>query len=236
MNHHKKRIISKLSIILLESALELVPQSISNHPAVLKSARKRRKKPTEILLDVSIHYHAMKNLENKHKRGRPDIVHASLLEALESPLNKKGYLNVFIHTIDNNVIFIDPTTRIPRNYNRFVGLMEQLLNKGKVPPDSEKPLLYVRTMTIDKLLKELDTPGFILLREMCARKSIGDIVKQAIEEKLPIGIGGFPHGDFSEEIMEKSLYCYSIYDEPLSTLIVVSRIIARAEEVLGILI
>ncbi|MEM4684334.1 MAG: 16S rRNA methyltransferase, partial [Thermosphaera sp.] len=64
----------KLRIVILEAGLELVPKSIANHPSILKNAARRGKKPSEVLLDVSIHYPAMKKLPDKLKRGRPDIV------------------------------------------------------------------------------------------------------------------------------------------------------------------
>ncbi len=225
----------KLSIILLESSLELVPREIANHPAVLKNARKRGKKPYETLLDTSLHYHAMKKLVDREKRGRPDIVHVSLLEALESPLNKEGLLETIIQTYPGHIIFIEPETRIPRNYNRFAGLMEQLLVYGKVPPDSEKPLLYVKTMTIKDLLEEKGFNGLILMHEKGVRKKPLDIVKEAYNNNYLIGIGGFPHGDYSIEIIDLSLKQYSIYNGPLMTWIVVSRILSAAENMLGII-
>jgi len=224
-----------LIILLLETALELVPSAIVTHPSVIKSAKRRKKSPSEILLDVSLHYHAMKNLEKKHKRGRPDIAHISLLEALESPLNKAGYLKIAIHTIEGHAIFIDPSTRIPRNYNRFVGLIEQLFKEGKIPPKSDKPLMYIKTITLTRLLEELGAQGLILLREVCEKKSLSEIVKTAIVEKMAIGIGGFPHGDFEESTMKHANICYSIYEKPLTTFIVVSRVISSAEKIYGIL-
>ncbi len=224
-----------LILVLLETALELVPPSIANHPSVVKTAKRRGKSPSEILLDVSLHYHAMKNLENRHKRGRPDIAHMSLLEITESPLNKVEYLRAAVHTIEGHAVFIDPSTRIPRNYSRFVGLMEQLFKEGKVPPGSEKPLMYIKTTTLTRLLEELGARGLVLLRETCERKSVSDIVKTAIAEKLAIGIGGFPHGDFEESTIKHADQCYSVYDKPLATFIVVSRVISSAERLYGIL-
>ena len=119
-----------LHICLVESGLELVPKEISKHPLIRRYAKKRGKKPSKVLLDISFHYHAMKNLKDFNKRGRPDIVHFCLLEALGSPLNKMALLRIYVHTYDGKVVFIDPSTRIPKNYIRFVGLMEQLLDKG----------------------------------------------------------------------------------------------------------
>jgi len=224
-----------IRLILAESSIELVPRDIIGHPSVLKTAKRRGKKPTEILLDISLHYHAMKKLRDRHKRGRPDIVHVSLLEALSSPLNLEGKLEVIVHTISDYVIFIDPSTRIPRNYNRFVGLMEQLLLKGKVPPDSDKPLMTAVSMNFEGLISELGVDGVVLLSEEGEIVSPGVVCDKALKENLPIVIGGFPHGDFSESIKTFAKYQYSIYPKPLDTWIVVSRVLSACEKKLGIL-
>lgn len=42
---------------------------------------------------------------------------------LDSPLNKAGLLQVYIHTEKNVLIEINPHTRIPRTFDRFCGLM-----------------------------------------------------------------------------------------------------------------
>lgn len=224
-----------LNLILLEAALETVPPAIADHPAVLKTARRRGKKPTAILLDASLHYHAMKRLERVEKRGRPDIVHLSLLEVLDSVLCRKNLVRLYIHTIEGHAIFVEPSTRIPRNYNRFVGLMEQLFETGHVPPGSQRPLIYMKTMTLEDLIKAIRVDGLIILSERCEYKPIPYIVDQALKENLAIGIGAFQHGDFEEETLRSAKYCYSIYKEPLSTHIVVSRVIASAERLLGVL-
>lgn len=46
-----------------------------------------------------------------------------LLTLLDSPLNKAGLLQVYIHTEGNVLIEVNPRTRIPRTYKRFAGLM-----------------------------------------------------------------------------------------------------------------
>ncbi len=225
-----------IKLILAESSLELIPRDIIGHPAVLKTAQRRGKKPTEILLDVSLHYHAMKKLHNKHKRGRPDIVHITLLELLSSPLNIEGNLRIYIHTINDYVIIVDPRIRIPRNYNRFVGLMEQLLTIGKVPPDSDKPLMEAIAMGFTALLKYIGKEEVILLSEKGELVPTDELCRKALEEDIPIVIGGFPHGDFSEEVLASAKYVYSIYPRPLDTWVVASRISATCEKVLKILL
>ena len=217
-----------LYMVLIESSLELVPKEIWGHPAVLKSARRRGKRPGDILLDKSIHYHAMKDLKYSEKRGRPDIVHVSLLNALGSPLNLEGKLRIYIHTISDYVIFIRPDTRIPRNYMRFIGLLEQLFITGKVPPDSDKPLLLIKDMSLEELLSTIGKK-LTLLSETGELVSPDYVVEEIISSNGIIGIGGFPHGDFSKRIYRLADKVYSIYPKSLDTWIVVSRIIEAYE-------
>lgn len=45
---------------------------------------------------------------------------------MDSPLNRAGLLQVYIHTQKNALIEINPQTRIPRTFTRFCGLMGKL--------------------------------------------------------------------------------------------------------------
>ena len=56
-------------------------------------------------------------------RARPDISHQSLMMLLDSPLNRAGMLQVYIHTEKNVLIEVNPHIRIPRTFKRFCGLM-----------------------------------------------------------------------------------------------------------------
>lgn len=42
---------------------------------------------------------------------------------MDSPLNRAGLLQVYIHTEKNALIEINPQTRIPRTFTRFCGLI-----------------------------------------------------------------------------------------------------------------
>jgi len=86
-----------ISLILSESALELVPSELEDHPSVVSHARKLGKSSSEILLDNSWHFAAMKGITNEIKRGRPDLVHFSILEATTIPLYLQNKLNIFVH-------------------------------------------------------------------------------------------------------------------------------------------
>jgi len=152
-----------LNLILAEAALELVPKDLLEHSSVIAHAKRKRRRPNETILDRNYHHSAMKPSERFEKRGRPDIVHFSALEALGSPLNREGQLQTWIHTVQDEVIQVDPKTRLPRNYDRFVSLMEQLLVERRVPPQGA-PLLSVKTMSLTELIERIRPTEMIALR------------------------------------------------------------------------
>ncbi|PVX24303.1 MAG: 16S rRNA methyltransferase, partial [Candidatus Bathyarchaeum sp.] len=145
---------------MAEAALETVPEALWSHPAVRRHSKRHRKPAERLILDRTLHHLAMKRIGNDLKRGRPDITHFALLEALGSPLNKEGLLRVFVHTNQDYVITVNPVTRIPKNYNRFIGLMEQLFEHGKVPHEGET-LLTVENKTLQQLFWEIK-PSYVL--------------------------------------------------------------------------
>lgn len=63
---------------------------------------------------------------------------------MDSPLNRAGLLQVYIHTEKNALIEINPQTRIPRTFSRFCGLM------GKLPMLNLNKLLFPVTMSDQK--------------------------------------------------------------------------------------
>jgi len=63
---------SKISLILAESSLELIPKEIQNHPSILSHCIKLSKTSSRVLLDNSWHFAALNGIDNEMKRGRPD--------------------------------------------------------------------------------------------------------------------------------------------------------------------
>lgn len=225
-----------LKVLLVEASLELIPNEIIDDKFIVNIAKKRGKKPENMILDKAIHYFAMKKLKMKEKRGRPDILHICLIEALDSPLNLNGLLRIYIHTINDVMISILPKTRIPRNYNNFIGLMEQLFKIGYVPPKGKKLIKIEGVMKIDKILNKINSSYTILLSERGKRESIENIVIKAFEENAVLLIGGFAAGDFTKEVYELANEVMSIYNRPLTSNIVMSRILCAYERFCKILI
>ncbi|HZD12625.1 MAG TPA: hypothetical protein VE177_03810, partial [Candidatus Binatus sp.] len=132
-----------LTLVLAESAIELVPRQLISHPAIRASARRKMRPPEELILDQNYHHAAIHRLgksKDEQRRGRPDIVHLSLLTALGSPLNLEGQLKTYVHTLTDRIITINPQARLPRQTDRFVSLLEQLYATGFVPPTGERLL------------------------------------------------------------------------------------------------
>ena len=221
----------KLRIILLESSLELVPRELWRHPQVLRSAARYGLEPGDMILDKSLHYNAMAVLTQKWKRGRPDIVHVTLLNILDSPLAEAGLIEVYMHVYDGRVFRVEPHTRIPKHYERFKGLMAQLLRVGRVPPTGD-PLIYEAYPTIADFVSDLG--GFILLWERGVDSSPRYVAARGLATGLPLGIGCFPRGDFRRSTVRKAREAYRIYSgTPLKAWTVASRILAAAEEIMG---
>ncbi len=223
-----------LILIIAESALEMVPKSIWDDPAIQRDVKRRGKSPSKILLDRSYHHSAMIKLKNSGKRGRPDIVHFTLLEALGSPLNKEGFLQTYVHTIDDHVIDVDPQARLPRNYNRFVGLMEQLFELGKIPPTG-KPLMMIRKQSIAQLLTELKPTYTIAFTRLGKLMQLDEAVAKLVKEEKPIAIvGGFPRGHFAGELLKLVDETVCFDPEMLDTWTVTSRLINEYEKAIGL--
>lgn len=223
-----------LTLIIAEASLEPIPKKILNHPQIQNYAKKLGKKPDFILLDKSYHYEAMGNLPLKEKRGRPDIVHLSLLEALGSPLNLEGLLQTYVHTLNNEVIHVNPKTRLPKNYNRFVGLMEQLFQTLRVPPEGE-PLLTLKKLPLEKLLRRIGSTYIVAFTRLGKPQTPIQTAKKLVKQKNPaILIGGFPHGHFTNQTLKLANEKICIDPEGLDAWIVVSRILTAYEEALNL--
>lgn len=218
----------------MESALETVPLDLWNHRVVKQHSKKRGKHPSLVLLDRSYHHAAMKKLRESEKRGRPDIVHFSLLEALSAPLNKEGRLEVYVHTRGEKVITIDRKTRLPRNYNRFVGLIEQLFELRRVPSVGRE-LLKVESKTLPQLLDQIKTDYVLTFSREGSSKTIEEAVSTIFKKQRPtIMVGGFPKGQFLDTTVQLADEVVCVDPEMIDTWTLTSRVIYEYERVLSL--
>ncbi len=211
-----------LIIILVDCGIELIPREIRHHSAVRKNFSSQIY--ASQLLDNALHHTAMKNLDNPGKRGRPDIAHLCLLNALGSPLNKIGNLSLFIHTINNKIFKFDSDIRIARNYNRFKGLMAKLLIEGSINANGIQ-LISQREGTLQNLIDKFKNPEIFLFSSK--GKLIYDYYKFIGDTSKPVVaiIGGFQKSKFSQEILNLSNNVISISNYSLDAWVVISKII-----------
>ncbi|MFN4045771.1 MAG: 16S rRNA methyltransferase [Acidilobaceae archaeon] len=219
--------------MFLESSLELVPGALQSHPEVLRSARRYEIPPSRMILDKSLHYKAMEGLEKKWKRGRPDILHTSLLVITDTHLFNLGLLDVYFHLLDGRVFKVSSETRLPRHLERFKGVMASLLKNNQVPPGSPKPLIYKVADSLSELLSN-ENSKLILLWEKGEPATLKEIVDDALKINSFIGIGAFPQGDFEEETLKAASQKYSIIGVgQLKAWGVAARLLCSIEEALG---
>jgi rRNA small subunit pseudouridine methyltransferase Nep1 len=223
-----------LTVILAESALETVPRELWKHPAVERHSKRRGKPPSFLILDRSYHHAAMKTIEDSMKRGRPDIVHFSLLGALGSPLNKEGLLGVYVHTFNDYVVSVAPEIRLPKNYNRFIGLMEQLFEFGKVPPKGNS-LLALERKTLPELISMVEPTYVIAFSGTAKALTLEEAVLRLKKEDNPAAIiGGFPAGHFTETTIRLADKIVCIDPEMLEAYTVTSRLIYEYERTISL--
>ncbi|KXB02375.1 hypothetical protein AKJ44_00550 [candidate division MSBL1 archaeon SCGC-AAA261F17] len=218
-----------LHLILADSELETVPPEISSEKSIRWKAQRRGRKPTELILDSNYDHRIMRKLPDSERRGRPDIIHVCMLAALDSPLNREDLLKLYIHTRNDKIIDVASETRIPRSYNRFIGLIEQLFLTGEVPP--EGPLLRLRDGTLRGIVEEINPEKAITFssrEQEFRRESLFDEVKK--EDDVCIIVGGFPHGDFLSRVGELSDEIVRIYPEEFEALTAVTHAIHFYED------
>ena len=217
-----------LSLIIAEASLELVPKELQHHNSVVSHARKVGKRPSEILLDNSWHFGAMKGLKNEIKRGRPDLVHFCLLEACTIPLYYEDEVSVYIHTLDDKVIIVEPGVHLPKSYHRFAGLMEKLFAERIIKSDGQK-LLEIKNMTFSDLIDKIKPDNVIGLSSEGMKSTYHDAAATCTPESCLV-VGAFPKGDFSDPVMKKIDSLLSVDTSSLEAHIVIARVLYEYEK------
>ncbi|VDL59075.1 unnamed protein product [Hymenolepis diminuta] len=165
---------------------------------------------------------------------RPDITHQCLLMLMDSPLNRMGLLQVYIRTQKNIIIEVNPKTRIPRTFDRFCGLMVQLLHKMSIHSSEgsrEKLLKVVKNPVTRYFPAGCYKIGTSFSAEKTVRPNeLPSMAKSGASETIVIVVGAMAHGsivstagDFLDEVVSISRF-------PLSGAQVCSRICTAFEE------
>lgn len=218
-----------LTILLAEASLEPFPEELMKNIKVRNYFSKLKSKPSEVMLDASYHKHLLEGLPDLEKRGRPDIVHFALLSCFGSILARDHRLRVMIHTCNNDIIFLDPEVRLPKNIDRFNGLFLQLFRDKQVPPSGDKVLMRLEQGNLFDLIKKLRQEHDLVIEfsvkgEQLTPSEYSDIIYGATNPLLIFG--AFPHGELMKipkNLVDKKL---GIYKEGLDLFAVISQILA----------
>lgn len=221
-------------IIFFESALELIPESLRKHPLIRKKWQKSLKKKNRgILLDGAEHRPLLDCLEDVEKRGRPDIIHHSLINIVYSSLFREEKIQVIVHTRNNLCIKIPSHWRLPVNYNRFCGLFSQLLLKQRVPLTGD-PILIAKIQTLSKLLQQFETSDIYLCdvptnrtKDLINISNLTEIPKSSSKIFL---IGGFQSGEaelntLDSESSIQNIFLLTLYDEVKPAWVIAAKLI-----------
>lgn len=186
------------------------------------------------LLNSDEHIGVMRKMNRDISDARPDITHQCLLTLLDSPVNKAGKLQIYIHTAKGVLIEVSPTVRIPRTFKRFAGLMVQLLHK-----------LSIRSTTSqEKLLKVIKNPITDHLPPNCRKVTLSFdapvvrvrdyIADLGPKESVCVFVGAMAKGsdNFADQFKDDSI---SISNYSLSASVACSKFCHAAEDVWDII-
>ena len=221
----------KTIILLADSSIELMPLKLTNNEIIKKYAKKRGKQPSTVILDSSYHHKAMSKLPESKKRGRPDILHFCLQNLIGSPLIRSNpeSIEIYVHTINNEILKINPETRLPKNYNRFIGLMEQVFSK-KVIKTNEKTLIeLLENPSIEELIEDIPKENRLIFSSKGSLIKLPEYFIDYSKKDLVLIIGAFPHSYFSENILRSSNKMLSIYPQSIEAWVVLNRVIFSRE-------
>ncbi|KAI8984883.1 Alpha/beta knot methyltransferase [Trametes punicea] len=214
----------KLYVVLEQACLEAYRVSTSG-----RSKNGRDGDVKYALLNCDDHQGILAKTGRDIADARPDITHQCLLTLLDSPLNKAGLLQVYIHTARGVLIEVNPHVRIPRTFKRFSGLMVQLLHK-----------LSIRGVNgPEKLLKVIKNPVTDHLPPNTIKLTLsGDAPVVRLSKYLPtlptthniaVFVGAMARGkdDFADGIVDEKI---GISQYPLSASVACSKFCCALEE------
>ncbi|MCJ1269060.1 18S rRNA pseudouridine methyltransferase [Lobaria immixta] len=217
----------RLIVVLSNASLETYKASHSGRGGIIKDEKYS-------LLNSDEHIGVMRKMNRDISDARPDITHQCLLTLLDSPINKAGKLQIYIHTAKGVLIEVSPTVRIPRTFKRFAGLMVQLLHR-----------LSIRsTNSQEKLLKVIKNPITDHLPVNCRKVTLSydaEVVRVADyisdlgpKQSVCVFVGAMAKGndDFADHIKDDTI---SISNYSLSASVACGKFCNAAEDVWNVI-
>ncbi|CEG37938.1 ribosome biogenesis protein [Plasmopara halstedii] len=187
------------------------------------------------LLNCDDHKGIHRKLEREASESRPDILHQELMALLDSPLNKTGYLKIYIRSTKGILIEVSSQMRVPRTYKRFAGLMVQLLHTLKIrSSDGNHTLLSVIKNPVTKYLPA-NSKKYALSRTGTLVNPWEWVETLPKDEPVVFIIGAMAHGHISKENTNYLDETISISEYPMSGAQAICRLLNSFERHWGIL-
>ncbi|KAH9465003.1 hypothetical protein MJO28_001314 [Puccinia striiformis f. sp. tritici] len=225
----------KLIVVLSQACLENYAQTVNSSSSSSSNNKKPGNKQVKYtLLNCDDHQSILARMGKDIAATRPDITHQCLLTLLDSPVNRAGRLQVFIHTSAGVLIEIHPSVRIPRTFKRFSGLMVQLLHQLSIRSTTGK----------EKLLKVIKNPisdhlppnsHKITLSFDAPPVKVSEYVTTIPSDKhLVVFVGAMAHGDddFADHLVDEKI---AISQYSLSASVACGKFCCAVEDHWGIL-
>lgn len=220
-------------IILFDSNVETVPPGLAKKDAMIKLANKLRKEPERMILDRSTHHFAMRGLRDGPRRGRPDIVHMSVLSVTDAPAYARGIVGLLIHTVRDELMVPTEGWRPPRNYRNFLGLMEELLAGRRTPPIGPAVLKLERG-GIERALSRAGAERVILFSSHGEPCNLMGKLEGLRGSTVAFLVGAYAKGEPRREVTELADEILSIHPSVLSSSVVIARLLYDLERTTGL--
>lgn len=221
--------ISKMDHIIFDDvSLELLPKKFLNSREARSVFQSFKVEPHSQILDQNYHPHILRALNDRERRGRPDVVHFALLDVTSAPIFLEGNVRVFIHTRDNVTIEVKKRTRLPRTLNRFCGVMSKILSDS-IGKEEESLFDVQRGQTFGDLISTLGCEKVIAFSRTGKSSSLKILVQSHTGPRVAWVIGGFAHGHLGEKTISLADMVVSISSFSLPAHVVSSRLAYEME-------
>lgn len=185
------------------------------------------------LLNCDDHQRVLAKMGRDIAEARPDITHQCLLTLLDSPLNKAGLLQVYIHTAKGVLIEVNPHVRIPRTFKRFSGLMVQLLHKLSIRSmgGSEKLLRVIKNPVTDHFPS--NTHKITLSFDSPVQRLSNYLPSIPENHSIAVFVGAMAHGkdNFADGVVDEKI---SISEYSLSASVACGKFCCALEDFWGV--
>jgi rRNA small subunit pseudouridine methyltransferase Nep1 len=205
----------RVTIILVDSELERIPEGVQVKPRCDIDTK---------VLESYLHKDVLANLPDGNRRGRPDMIHGILNLCQSSIANKRGYLRVFVHTRNDEILKIGRKAHVPQNYLEYLGFMDDLLERGKIGSGDEE--ISISRGTYMELMDRINVDVTVVMSPQGRQTPLRDLLPATGAEELAVVIGGFPDGSFKSPVYDLADYKISLGPELLTITAVVSEVLA----------